>query len=139
MNNGVHPKLHIHGLSSYFSCYNYLCTVTVLCKDLSHDSQSKQQQQTNREDTCSSITSRNNTSNNLLSIRASSSDTLIRKWSRSFHLRVIRKGRSSSGLVEGSAATLDRWKSRPISCLFHHHPLLLLLLLYYYYCTTTSF
>ena len=50
-------------------------------------------------------------------------------------MRVIRKGRSSSGLVlaaaavvevEGSAATLDRWKSRPISCLFHHHPLLLL-------------
>ena len=51
-------------------------------------------------------------------------------------MRVIRKGRSSSGLVlaaavvevEGSAATLDRWKSRPISCLFHHHPLVLVLL-----------
>ena len=118
--------------SSYFSCYNY--ALQLQCAKIYLMTARSKQQQTNREDPCSSIVVETTPPNNLLSIRASSSDTLIRKWSRSFHLRVIRKGRSSSGLVlaavaaevEGSAATLDRWKSRPISCLFHHHPLLLL-------------
>ena len=118
--------------SLYFSCYNYV--LQLQCAKIYLMTARSKQQQTNREDPCSSIVVETTPPNNLLSIRASSSDTLIRKWSRSFHLRVIRKGRSSSGLVlaaavvevEGSAATLDRWKSRPISCLFHHHPLLLL-------------
>ena len=71
----------------------------------------------------------------LISIRGSSSDTLIRKWSSladdeddkvDFYWRLLlllapftweSLESSSLGL---SLSSLDRWKSRPISWLFHH-------------------